>query len=155
MLLLNIIKDFGSKYDLLLGSTYGKAITFMIPRSIYPDKTDNFTITTARLYEPGANTSFSSTALGEMYANFGLLSVPLLPIYTLALLFISRLVCIHLNRHALLSATLFLLFAWMSRSVFADNFVAILFCFALIWSFRFEKGLLYPAINSKLLRPTV
>ena len=70
MMLLHIINDFGSRYDLLYGTTYTRAITFPIPRSIYPNRPQSFTGTLAELYEPEAHTSFNSTALGEMYANF-------------------------------------------------------------------------------------
>lgn len=56
-----------------------------------------------------------------------------------------------LPRHTLLSAVLFMLFAWMSRSVFAANFITIVLCVIIIWGLRFEKGLLYPTDNNKLL----
>jgi hypothetical protein len=151
MLLFHIINDFGTRYDFLYGSTYTRATTFFIPRTIYPDRTKSFTVTLAELYEPEAHTSFSSTMLGEMYANFSILSAFLLPMFTLAILWASGWVMKRLHRHGLLSALLFMIFAWMSRSVFAGNFIAIIFCIVLIRGLRFEKGLFYPTNSDELL----
>lgn len=150
IMLFNIIRDFGSRYDYLYGATYARAFAFFIPRSIYPDRTQPFTLTTAELYQPGVNTSISSTALGEMYANFGIFSVLLLPLFTLAILWVNNRIVAHLTRHALMSGVLFMLFAWMSRSVFAGNFITFILCAIIIWGLRFEKGLLYPADNGIL-----
>ena len=155
MLLLHIIRDFGSQYDLLLGETYTKAITFVIPRSIYPDKPESFTVITAKLYMPESETSLSSTTLGEMYANFGIFAVLLLPMITVAILLISRAITTRLHRHALLSATLFLIFTWMARSVFSDNFIIILLSIAIIWGLRFEKGLLCSAADRQVFPPSL
>ncbi len=151
MLLFHIINDYGPRYDFLYGATYSRAVTFFIPRSIWPDRTQGFTKTTAELYEPISHSSFSSTALGEMYANFGVFSVILLPLFTLAILWISNRTMARLSRHVLLSAALFMLFAWMARSVFAANFIEIILCVIIIWGLCFEKGLLYPTLYDQLL----
>ena len=42
MILLHMVNDFGSKFDYLYGTSYSKAVTFVLPRRIYPSKPDNF-----------------------------------------------------------------------------------------------------------------
>lgn len=141
ILLFHITKDFGPRYDFLYGATYLRAFTFPIPRSIYPDRTKSFTVISAELYIPLANTSLSSTALGEMYANFGIFTVFLLPAFTLTIFWISNRIMDRPRRHTLLSAILFMIFAWMARSVFAGNFITLVFCIIIIIGLRFEKNL--------------
>lgn len=85
VLSLNVIKDFGTRYSYLDGQSYWRAFTFFVPRSIFPDKPQNFTVVLANLYEPGVNTSLSANVLGELYANFGYFGFFLVPIFTYVL----------------------------------------------------------------------
>jgi len=155
MLLLHIINDYGTKYEFLNGSTYSKALTFMVPRSLYPDKPESFSVIAAKTYEPDAATSLSSTAMGEMYANFGLFMIVLLPIMTIVIVFISHRVTDKLHKNYILSSIMFFMFAWMARSEFASNFIFILFAMIFIRGLSLEKGLFYSASSRKLLRPTI
>jgi oligosaccharide repeat unit polymerase len=141
LLLLHMINDFGSKHDYYYGSTYSKAITFMLPRSVYANKPENFPALIARHYEPGEVTSLGATQLGELYANFGPLAVLLLPAVTVLTSLFSDMLARTYDRHALLSAVLFLLAIWYARSSFEDNVITLLFSLFLIRSLRLERGL--------------
>jgi hypothetical protein len=144
MLLLHIVSDFGGKFDYLYGQSYSKALTFIVPRRLYADKPAGFTVQLAKRYEPGEETSLGATQLGELYANFGLLSVLLLPSVTVFILLISGKLARSYEEHALLSAVLFVLLIWCVRSTFADNFVAFLLSLALIRVLRLERGVCLP-----------
>jgi oligosaccharide repeat unit polymerase len=141
MILLHMVNDFGSKFDYLYGVSYTKAITFVLPRRIYPDKPNNFPTLLADLYEPGEITSLGATQLGELYANFGVLSVLLLPIVTVGLMWFSSRQPFETNQHVLISAVLFLLLLWSVLSSFEDSFITFVFAFLLVHSMKFEKHL--------------
>jgi membrane protein implicated in regulation of membrane protease activity len=143
--LLHIAKDFGSKFEYFYGLSYTKAVTFVLPRRLYPNKPQNFPVLIAKLYEPGEVTSFTTTQLGELYANFGPLSVLLLPAITVLILLGSERLTRKIENHALLSAVLFVLLIWYSRSSFEDNFIIFLFTLLLIWGLNLERGLFLPA----------
>lgn len=152
LLLLHMVNDFGSKFHFFYGLSYSKAATFVLPRSLYPDKPQNFQLLIARLYEPGEVTSISTTQLGELYANFGALSVLLLPSITMLILLLSEKLERKCEEHALLSAVLFVLLIWYARSSFADNLVTFLFVLLLIWGLKLERGLCL-ASRSRLVQP--
>ncbi len=139
MLLLHMVNDFGGKFDYLYGLSYTKAVTFVLPRSVYPSKPQNFPVMMAELYEPGEETSLGGTQLAELYANFGVFSVLLLPAITVLILLLSDKVTRNIERHALLSAVLFVLCAWYARSSFEDNFVTFLMAQLLIWVLQLER----------------
>jgi oligosaccharide repeat unit polymerase len=139
MLLLHMVNDFGGKFDYLYGLSYTKAVSFVVPRSLYPSKPQNFPVLMAELYEPGEETSLGGTQLAELYANFGVFSVLLLPAITVLILLLSEKVTRDVERHALLSAVLFVLCAWYARSSFADNFVTFLMAQLLISVLRLDR----------------
>jgi hypothetical protein len=145
MLLLHIVNDFGTKWDYLYGASYSKALTFVVPRRLYPNKPETFTVQLANRYEPGEETSLGATQLGELYANFGVLSVLFLPSVTVFILLLSEKLARRFEEHALLSVVLFVLLIWCVRSTFADNFVAFLLALALIRALRLEVGLFLPS----------
>jgi oligosaccharide repeat unit polymerase len=141
MQLLHVINDFGYDFDYLYGSTYAKAILFAVPRSIYPSKSSNFPVILARLYEPGEVTSLGGTQLAELYGNFGIFSMLLLPMITFLILWISERMARQIERPILLSAILFLLCIWFARSSFEDNFITFLFVLLLMQGLRLRGGL--------------
>lgn len=141
MILLHVVNDFGDKFNYLYGLTYTKAITFPLPRRLFPEKPQSFAALLAGLYEPGETTSLSATQFGELYANFGVLSVFLLPLVTVLILLLSEKLMQNIGKYSLLSAVLFLLLIWTARSSFEDNFIVFLFAVLLIKSLRFERGL--------------
>jgi hypothetical protein len=140
MFLFHVIQDFGDKYDYLYGTTYARAAYFAIPRSWFPEKPHGFNLQLAELYEPGQSTSFAATQLGELYANFGLLSVLLLPGLTLAILLLSNRLRPWAERHPLVFTELFLLFIWSARSTLEDQFITFLFAFLLARCLGLDHG---------------
>jgi len=141
VLLFHIIRDFGSKYGLLYGTSYARALTFLVPRSIYPERAKGFNIQLAEKYEPGGTTSLAATQLGELYANFGLLSVLLLPGLTVAIMIGSNLLVGRIHNHVLISAVAFVLLIWSARSTLEDNFITFLLAAFLIRILRLERNL--------------
>ena len=141
MILMHIINDFGNKYEFFYGLTYSKAVIFLVPRALYPNKPENYTGQIARLYEPGEDTSLNTTQLGELYANFGIFTVLLLPFFTILINFLSANLTRKIEGHVLLLTALFLLMIWFARSSFEDNFITFVFTAALISGLRLERGL--------------
>jgi hypothetical protein len=141
---LHMVNDFGQKFDYLYGLSYSKAVTFVLPRRLYPNKSQNFPVLIARLYEPGQVTSLGTTQLGELYANFGALSVLLLPFITALILLLSERLTRKIEKHVLLSAVLFVLLIWYARSSFEDNFITFLFALLMIRGLQLERGLCLP-----------
>jgi hypothetical protein len=141
MLLLHMVNDFGSKFDYMNGITYTKVLTFLLPRRLYPGKSENFPVLLADLYEPGEPTSLGATQLGELYANFGPLSILLLPFMTVLVLWLSLKLGSAIEKHILLSATLSILLVWAALASFEDSFITFFFAALLIWGLRMERGL--------------
>lgn len=141
MVLLHMVNDFGSKFDYMDGITYTKALTFLLPRRLYPGKSENFPVLLADLYEPGEVTSLGATQLGELYANFGPVSILLLPFMTVMILFLSLKLGSAIEKHLLLSATLSILLIWAALASFEDSFITFFFAALLIWGLRMERGL--------------
>lgn len=142
MIMLHMVNDFGSKFDYLYGMSYSKAITFVLPRSIYPSKPNNFPTLLADMYEPGDITSLGATQLGELYANFGIASVLLLPIITIALICFSGWVGFR-SRHLLTSAVIFVLLVWSVLSSFEDSFITFAFAFLMLRFCKLEHNLFF------------
>jgi oligosaccharide repeat unit polymerase len=141
MQLMHMVNDFGDKFNYFYGSTYSKAVTFLVPRALYPNKPENYPVQIAKLYEPGEVTSLSTTQLGELYANFGVFIVLLLPSFTILILFLSAKLTPRIESHALLLAVLFLLLISFARTSFEDTFITFVFTAVLMWGLRLQQGL--------------
>lgn len=144
VILFHVINDFGYRYKYMYGESYARVLFFMIPRRVFPKKPPGFSVQIAALYEPGETTSFATTQLGELYANFGPISVMLLPLITLLILRLSNKLMQKIEKHILLSALLFLLFLWSVRATFEESFITLLLAIFLIWGLRLAQGL-WPA----------
>jgi hypothetical protein len=144
VMLFHIINDFGQKYDYMYGASYARVFFFMVPRRFYPEKPERFTVQLAKIYEPGVTTSLAATQLGELYANFGPLSVVLLPLITTLILWLSESLTQEIEKRILVSTVVFLLLIWSARATFEDNFINLLFVLLLIWALRLEQGLCFP-----------
>jgi hypothetical protein len=141
MLFLHLVNDFGSKFDYMDGITYSKVFTFLVPRKWYPGKSENFPVLLADLYEPGELTSLGATQLGELYANFGPVSILLLPFMTVLILLLSLKLGSVIEKHMLLSATISILLIWAALASFEDSFITFFFAALLIWGLRMDRGL--------------
>lgn len=141
MQLIHIVNDFGNKFEFFYGSTYIKTITFLVPRALYPNKPENYPAQIAKLYEPGEVTSLGTTQLGELYVNFGVLAILMLPSFTIMILFLSAKLTPKMESHALLLAVLFVLMISFARTSFEDNFITFVFTLVLMWGLRLQRGL--------------
>jgi oligosaccharide repeat unit polymerase len=141
MLLLHLMNDFGTRYDFLYGLTYSRTLTSLIPRRIYPHKPENFTLFLAKVYSPNSTTSYAATAIGEMYANFGPLTLIICPLFTMGIVSLSKWAVREEQAHPLLPSLLFVLLVWVARGTLADNFVQFLLALVLVSTFRLEKGM--------------
>jgi hypothetical protein len=141
LILLHMINDFGSKNEYLYGGSYARILYFAVPRSIYPEKPPGFSLEMGALYEPSTGASLAVTALGECWANFGPLSLLLFPLITVGILKLSSAQAEYFRNHALLGTTAFLLFIWVARSSFEDNFLTFTLAIALSTILGLEKGL--------------
>jgi oligosaccharide repeat unit polymerase len=139
VLLLHMIKDFGGRFDYLYGKTYGRLLTFFLPKSIYPQRPPDFTTLSANLYESGETTSLASTALGEAYANFGIFGILVLPGVTyFACRYTDRLSRSG-NTFGLASGAAFIMFVWFARGTFAESLILFLGALLLVWILRLES----------------
>lgn len=123
---LNLIDHFDSTSDFFNGLSYLKLI-----RPLFPDYItyiDSFNVIVGELYMPGTNVSLNSTMFGEMYGNFGKLSVAVALSITLILIVVSFAIK---NNDLILNMIICVLVVWFARSVFSDNLI--LFSFSMIW----------------------
>jgi len=146
LLAMHMIRDFGSKYDYLYGSSYSRSILSFVPRSIFPGKPETFTGFLAGIYVPNVLTSLNATAIGEMYANFGPATLLIFPLFTFGIVLLSRWENAHWHENGLLSALLFVLMIWTARVTVEDSFVLLLLALCIMRLFRMEKGLYRPEL---------
>jgi oligosaccharide repeat unit polymerase len=151
MILFHLINDFGARYDYMYGASYARVLFFAVPRRVFPEKPPRFAIQLATIYEPGETTSLAATQLGELYANFGGISVVLLPFITALILWLSDKLMQKIEKYILLSAVLFLLFMWSVRATFEDNFVTFVFVLFLIRGLGLARGLCFAGQPIKAL----
>jgi hypothetical protein len=144
LLLMHVVNDFGGKFEYLYGSTYGRLLTFWLPRSVYPNRPLDFTNQAAACYLPGESTSLCATALGEAYANFGIASVLVLPLITWLVTRYGAYLERGVREVPLLSAVSFVVAIWFARCTFAENVFNLVEAAALIWIFRLEVSLDLP-----------
>jgi len=149
MLLMHIVNDFGGKFDYLHGSTYGRLLTCWLPRSVYPSRPLDFTNQAATFYMPGETTSLCATALGEAYANFGPVSIFVLPLFTWGVVKYTNALAGGAGGRPLMSAVSFVILIWFARCTFAENMINLLEAALLIWVLRLEKGLSVPAASEQ------
>jgi hypothetical protein len=141
VLLMHMMNDFGGKYDYLYGRTYGRLLTFFLPKSVYPHRPHDFATLAANLYEPGESTSLASTALGEAYANFGFVGIFWLPAMTWVAFRLTDLLAKAGKTYSLASGVLFVAFIWVARGTFAESVLLLGGAALLILIFRLERGL--------------
>jgi len=144
LLLMHVVNDFGGRFDYLHGSTYGRLLTFWLPRSVYPDRPLDFTSQAALCYLPGETTSLCATALGEAYANFGLASLLVLPLFTWLVTRYAAFLTRRVDGGALLSAVSFVVLIWFARCTFAENVFNLVEAAVLIRVLRLEVSLPVP-----------
>ena len=144
LVLFEIVKKAGSEMNLVLGESYLKSITWIIPRSMWPEKPLSATQSVAAAIEPGQQGwSVSFTQFGEVYFNFGMAALGVIPIMTIFIVVSSNYLEKRFYRMPLKVVSACLLIFWMSRSIFSDNLILLLFTCLIIWGFRLDKNLYY------------
>ncbi len=144
LVLFEIVKKAGSEFDFILGETYLKSITWIIPRSMWPEKPLNATQAVAALIEPGERGwSVSFTQFGEVFFNFGMAALVFIPIMTIFIVVSSNYLEKRFYRIPLIAVSACLIIFWMSRSIVADNLILLLFTCLIIWGLRLDKNLYY------------
>ena len=74
----NVVYDLFNRYeDFLYGATYLKPLFFYLPRSIWEGKPESITVLTADFL---GGSSLVTTIIGEMYMNFSIYGIVILPI---------------------------------------------------------------------------
>jgi oligosaccharide repeat unit polymerase len=144
LLLFHVIRDFGNRHEYLLGTSYSRALLSFLPRRVYPNKPETFTGYLAKLYVPNVLTSLNATALGEMYANFGPITLILFPLFTVGVVVLTDWAKASGAAYGLLSPVLFTLMFWTARSTFEDSFVLFALVLLLSFCFRMQKRLRIP-----------
>jgi hypothetical protein len=141
LLLMHVVRDFGTRFEYLHGESYSRLALSFIPRSVYPGKPSNLTAVMAELYLPNVLTSLNVTEVGEMYANFGPLTLLLFPLFTVGVIALSRWTVSLRSLHPLLPSVLFTLMIWTARVTLADSFLIFVLAFVMMSLFRMERGL--------------
>ena len=131
----NVIYNLFNRYeDFLLGATYFKPLFFYIPRSIWEGKPESITVITANSF---GGSSLVTTIIGEMYMNFSLLGIIILPI---VLWFTDGLITKSLRPYGSISNIVGFFFGLLFfRMPFSDEFLVFVFLVLILTFFNVFK----------------
>lgn len=124
----NVIYNLFNTFDnFLYGATYLKSFVFFIPRSVWPSKPESITLITANEY---GSVSLVTTIIGEMYMNFYLIGILILPFF---LWIIDNLLSYTINKYGEISNVLMFVFGILIfRMPFSDELLVFVFCAIII-----------------------
>ncbi|WP_237230277.1 O-antigen polymerase [Flaviramulus multivorans] len=131
----NVMYDLFRGYnDFLYGATYLKPFVFYLPRSIWENKPQSITVLAAD-YLGGA--SLVTTVIGEMYMNFYLFGIIILPIL---LWYTDVLLTNALKSYGLMSNIVMFFFGILIfRMPFSDEFLVFVFLVIILKAFHYFK----------------
>lgn len=137
--LLSIIRDFGTEYTFIYGSSLIKFFVFFIPRSLWEEKPDSIARVMGEIYQPETSGfALNTTLLGEEYANFGLLGF-----FTIAILIVfftyfsyKSNKFIHYHMHTFYFAFAFLII----RTNVSDILLQFTISYIILFFLSFQKG---------------
>jgi len=131
----NVIYDLFNRYDeFLLGATYLKPLFFYVPRSIWEAKPESITVITANFL---GGSSLVSTIIGEMYMNFSILGIIILPI---VLWFTEGVITKYLRPYGSISSIVGFFFGILFfRMPFSDEFLVFVFLILILTFFNIFK----------------
>tara|TARA_B110000967_G_scaffold1976_1_gene2155 strand:- start:655 stop:1968 length:1314 start_codon:yes stop_codon:yes gene_type:complete len=131
----NVIYNLFNRYeDFLLGATYFKPLFFYIPRSIWEGKPESITVITANFL---GGSSLVSTIIGEMYMNFSLLGIIILPI---VLWFTEGVITKHLRSYGSITNIVGFFFGILFfRMPFSDELLVFVFLVFILTFFNVFK----------------
>lgn len=119
----NVIYTLFNNFDnFLYGTTFLKPFFFYLPRSIWPSKPESITIITANAY---GGASLVTTIIGEMYMNFYLFGIIILPVF---LWFTDNILTVSLKKYGTISnLIMFIIGLLLFRMPFSDEFLVFIF----------------------------
>lgn len=131
----NVIYDLFNRYDdFLFGATYLKPLFFYLPRSIWEGKPQSITVITADFF---GGFSLVTTIIGEMYMNFSIFGIIILPIL---LWFTDRLITKYLRHYGAISNIVGFFFGILFfRMPFSDEFLVFVFLVVILTFFNVFK----------------
>ena len=131
----NVIYNLFNRYDdFLLGATYFKPLFFYVPRSIWEGKPESITVITANSF---GGSSLVTTIIGEMYMNFSLLGIIILPI---VLWFTEGFITKSLRSYGSISNIVGFFFGLLFfRMPFSDEFLVFVFLVLILTFFNVFK----------------
>lgn len=131
----NVIYNLFNDYNnFLFGATYLKTILFYIPRSVWEKKPESITVITANSF---GGSSLVTTIIGELYMNFSIFGVLLLPI----ILWLTEGILVKYlkNYSSILGVLGFIFGILFFRMPYSDVFLFFVFSVILLASFNFFK----------------
>ena len=125
---MNVMYEIFNSYDkFLYGSTYLKPLFFYFPRSIWTSKPESITILAAKEF---GGASLVTTIIGEMYMNFYLFGIILLPLF---LIFIDYFFTKMLRSFGSISGVILFIFGiLLFRMPFSDELLVFLFLWIIL-----------------------
>lgn len=131
----NVIYDLFNRYDdFLIGATYLKPLFFYLPRSIWEGKPASITVITADFL---GGSSLVTTIIGEMYMNFSILGIIILPII---LWFTEGLITKYLKLYGSISNIVGFFFGILFfRMPYSDEFLVLVFLVIILTFFNVFK----------------
>lgn len=131
----NVMYDLFRGYnDYLYGATYFKPFFFYVPRSIWEAKPQSITVLTADFL---GGASLVSTVIGEMYMNFYLFGIVLLPIF---LWYTDVLLTKALQNYGIMANVVMFFFGILIfRMPFSDEFLVFVFLVLILRAFNYFK----------------
>jgi hypothetical protein len=131
----NVMYDIFRGFDnYLYGATYLKPLFFYLPRSIWESKPPSITVLAADFLD-GA--SLVTTIIGEMYMNFYLFGIIILPIF---LWYTDVLLTNTLSKYGMMSNVIMCFFGMLIfRMPFSDEFLVFVFLLIILISFNYFK----------------
>ena len=125
---MNVMYEIFNHYDkFLYGSTYLKPLFFYLPRSVWSTKPESITLIAAKEF---GGASLVTTIIGEMYMNFYLFGLLLLPVFLLIVdYFFTNLLR---NFGSISGIILFIFGILIFRMPFSDEFLVFIFLWIIL-----------------------
>lgn len=131
----NVMYDLFNRYtDFLYGATFLKPVVFYIPRSIWANKPQSITVLAADFL---GGSSLVTTIIGEVYMNFYLLGIIIIPIL---LWYTDVILTKALNGYGMISNVIMFFFGILIfRMPFSDEFIVFVFLVFILKIFNYIK----------------
>jgi hypothetical protein len=132
VVLLNLFRDVDKTIDPAFGSTFIRFFSWVIPRSIWPDKPLTLSLQLGNIYLPGVAPALLE--FGEFYYNFSKVGIILFP---LLMYFFFTLLRKFSSKIGYKKYLFFIIGFLIFRMTLADTFIYVVFSSLIYWSFSF------------------